>query len=280
MTSRIRLNRAVAGLTGLILFGGCSFFSAPPPLPRQAAIERGSSDEKFASLIEDADIIYFPSEAFVLSHRTDPGWRLLEALRRSGNGLAIGADSNAPAESRRVLLAEAKKSEATVLELRKADQVTAEQTLEGFTTPPGDYERFARRPEFREVAETRVRAAYEAELLAQQFAAGTIATYAKEHGNDKILVIMRRSQLAEAYGVPYFVAQKTRARQLVLNPEERPRSGPGLLAWRGGGCRSSLNGGAFDIVNGAPWAGANQRGLVLPRPTAGSIVELLLPTPE
>lgn len=264
----------------LLLFGGCSFFSPPPPLPRQAAIERGSSDERFASIVEDADIIYFPSEVFVLLHRADPAWRLLEALRRSGNGFAVGFDSGAPAESRQVLLAEAKKSEATVLELRKPDELTGEQISTGFTPPPGDYDRFARRPEFRAVTEAKIRAAYEAELLAEQFAAGAIAAHAKEHGNDKILIVMGRAHLGHTYGVPYFVAQKTRARQLVLNPEERARSGPGLLARGGNGTSRRVRGDAFNVVDRAPWTGANQGRLALPGPPASRVVEFLLPTPE
>src|SRR5205085_11230418 len=61
---------------------------------------------------------------------------------------------------------------------------------------------------------------------ADQFAADRIASYFREHRNDKVLVFIRRERLGLGSGIPYLVAQQTKARQLILNPTKssiRPR---------------------------------------------------------
>ena len=239
------------------LLTGCSFFSTPPPLPRRAAIEPTSSDEKFNALIEGADIIYFPRESVQLSHRSNAGWRLLDSLHRGGNPFALGWDAESGTDFHRVLAMEAQKLEAEVLELRPPAQITNEEVDEKFSAPPDDYERFARRPEFRASSDAKVRSAYEAESLAQRFLAAKIAGYAREHRNGKIVAFLRGERLGESYGVPYLVAQKTKARQLVLNPRAPSRPGPGLMA----GSRSGpwLGARRFEVVDCAPIAGAHQR---------------------
>lgn len=90
--------------------------------------------------------------------------------------------------------------------------------------------------------------------LAEQFAADKIADWSREHRNDKIVVFLRRERLGRDAGVPYFVAQKTKARQLILNPR-RQSTGPGLLA----GNRGSWIGGRFEIVDRAPFATGDKR---------------------
>jgi hypothetical protein len=64
---------------------------------------------------------------------------------------------------------------------------------------------------------------------ADQFVADKIASYFGEHRNDKVLVFIRRERLGLGRGVPYLVAQQTKARQLILNPARSP-AGPRLLA--------------------------------------------------
>jgi hypothetical protein len=211
------------------LISSCSFFSRQPPLPRRAGIEPTGSGEKFARLIESADIIYFPSESVVLDSRSEAAWKLLEALRRSGGSFAVGWDLMGREDEHRTFLAEAGNSGAEILPLRAPAQTEADETSRGFELPPGDFERFARRFPTRDRNDARLRAAYEAALLAQQFAAVKISAHFREHRGEKILVFLRRDHLGPDRGVPYFVAQKTKARQLILKPERHREPGPGLL---------------------------------------------------
>lgn len=64
---------------------------------------------------------------------------------------------------------------------------------------------------------------------ADQEDADKIATCFREHRNGKILIFIRRERLGLGRGVPYLVAQETKARQLILNPT-RSSSGARLLA--------------------------------------------------
>src|SRR2546421_465428 len=63
-----------------------------------------------------------------------------------------------------------------------------------------------------------------------QFAADRIASYFREHGNEKVLVFVRRERLGLGQGVPYLVAQETKARQLIVNPRKPSAAGARLLA--------------------------------------------------
>jgi hypothetical protein len=220
--------RAFLG-AGFCLLASCSFFSRQPPLPRRAAIEPTGSGEKFSALVEGADIIYFPSESVTLDSRSEAAWKLLDALRRNSASFALGWDLSGRDDEHRAFLAEAGRFGAEILSLRAPAQVTPDETFRGFEPPPGDFERFARRFSAREFNEARMRSAYETALLAQQFAAAKVASHFREHRGEKILVFLRRDHLGRDYGVPYFVAQKTKARQLILNPQ-RHSEPAGLLA--------------------------------------------------
>lgn len=63
-----------------------------------------------------------------------------------------------------------------------------------------------------------------------QVVAEKIASYFREHRNGKVLVFIRRDRLGLGQGVPYLVAQQTKARQLILNPR-KSSAGARLLAW-------------------------------------------------
>ncbi len=210
-------------------FVSCSFFSPAPPLPRRAEIESKSSDEKFAALIDAADIIYFPSEAADFARRSNIGSRLLESLHRSGSSFAIGHDAGNGAEFRRRLALEGKRLDAEVVELHSAPPAVGDDSSSG----------------------------REAEPVTDEFIAGRIAAYAQEHREVKVLAFLRRERLAQTRGVPYFVAQQTKARQLILNPQAPARPGPGLMAGSGNG--RLLSEGRFEIVDSAPFTGADQR---------------------
>ena len=176
----VATSRQLFLLAAVICFSGCSFFQRPPPLPRHAAVERSVSEEEFVGLVQDADIIYFPSEAATLTARSEPAWKLLGALRGGGSSFAIGSDWTANERARKDYLNEASRAGAQILSLNDADQ----------------------------------------------FAADRIAGYFREHRGDKVLVFIRRERLGLGRGIPYLVAQQTKARQLILNPTKsstRPR---------------------------------------------------------
>lgn len=215
---------------GVCLVSSCSFFSRQPPLPRRAAIEPTGSGEKFAALVQEADIIYFPSESVALESRSGVAWKLLEAMRRHAGPFALGWDLTSRDSQHRDFLGEAGRSGAEILSLHAPEQATTAEAVGEFEPPPGDFERFVHRFLPRESNETRLRGAYDAALLAEQFAAAKISSHFREHRGEKILVFLRRDHLGRDYGVPYFVAQKTKARQLILNPQRHREPGPGLLA--------------------------------------------------
>jgi hypothetical protein len=217
-------------LATLFLFSDCSFFSRQPPLPRQAAVEPDGGDETFTNLVQSADIIYFPVES-VVQPRSSAAWKLLEALKRNRDSFALGWDSAVADETvHRAFLNEAGKSGGQVLVLHAQPELVAAEISPEFVPPPEDFERFARRSSSRGLKESVLRQEYTAELIRQQLAADKIASYFKEHRNEKILVFLRRDEVRGDYGVPYFVAQKTKARQLILNPQRHRESGRGLLA--------------------------------------------------
>ena len=176
---------AVTLMAAVGFLSGCSLFHREPPLPRRAVIEAGGSEEKFVSVIEEADIIYFPSEAAVFGSHSDLAWKLLDALRRDAGSFAIGWDWTSNERERRDYLAQADKAGAHLMALNE-------------TAANGD-----------------------------QLAADNIASYFREHHNEKVLVFLRRERLGLGQGVPYLVGQQTKARQLILNPR---KSGAGLLA--------------------------------------------------
>lgn len=221
--------RRFAG-AALCLLTSCSFFSHPPPLPRRAAIEPTGSGEKFSTLVQSADIIYFPSESIALDSRSEAAWKLLDALRRDASSFAIGWDQAANDDDHRNFLVEAGEAGAQILALRTSAVATGEDSIHGFEPPPGDFERFSKRFSARDFSEARMRGAYETALHAEQFAAAKIVARFREHRGGKILVFMRRDHLGRDHGVPFFVAQKTKARQLILNPQRHSQPGPGLLA--------------------------------------------------
>jgi hypothetical protein len=241
-------------LAGQLMLAGCSVSPRQPPLPRRAAVEPKGGDETYTKLVDSADIIYFPIEAARFGPRSSAVWKLLEALNRNGGFFALGWDRAAGDEKiYRALLNEASKSRAQVLSLSVSRELLATEATPEFVPPPEDFERFARRFSTRNPKDPALAAEYKAALLRQQHLADKIASYFMDHRSGKMLVFLQRVEVSSDYGVPYFVAQKTKARQLILNPERSPESDRGLLTGRG---RRRLGGG-LEIVNGPPIAGGD-----------------------
>jgi uncharacterized iron-regulated protein len=285
----------------LASYASCAFFYRQPALPKHAAIESRETpqaDEKFAALVQNADIIYFPTELPGPASRSEPATKLVDALQRSGNAFAIGWDviggeeqalldqwakrqlstenliarlhlsgTARERENCRALLGATKDWGVRFLALRcPVDLLAAarsEATLDaparpelprGFNPPPGDFQRFAERFSAAGMNETGLRAAYKAALLAEEFAAERIVEDFREHRDEKLLVFVHRRHLESARGVPYFVAQKIKARQLVLDSQPHRSSRPQLLALRGH-CGVPWR---LEIIDGSPSAGSDQ----------------------
>jgi hypothetical protein len=220
------LSRCCLLLAAASLCASCSFFSRQPPLPRQATIEsKNADDEKFDAMVQSADIIYYPSESVALAKRAEAAWKLLEALQRSGGSFALGWD--AISGEQQVVLDEWAK---------RAAQGSAMPRLH-LDAAPGEEEschiflRAAGKKGAHVLALGRPSAEI-AKQSSEEFAAARIGEYFHQHRSEKILVFLRRAQLDGHHGVPHFVAQRTKARQLVLNP--RPNAVPRarLLAGR------------------------------------------------
>jgi len=289
-------------MTLLTACPSCAFFYRQPALPKRAAIESRETpqaDEKFAALVQNADIIYFPTELAGPASRFEPATKLVDALQRSGSSFAIGWDlicgneqalldqwakrqlstenliSRLPLsgtarerENCRALLGESKEWGVRFLALRCPAGLSAaaqsEATLDalarpeiprGFHLPPGDFQRFAERfSAARGMDENGLRVAYQAELLAEEFAAERIVGHFREHRDEKLLIFVHRRHLASARGVPYFVAQKIKARQLVLDSQPHPSSRSQLLALRG---HDGVPG-RLEIIDGSPITGSDQ----------------------
>jgi uncharacterized iron-regulated protein len=280
----------------------CAFFYRQPALPRRAAIESRETpqaDEKFSALVQNADIIYFPTELAESASRSEPAMKLVDALQRSANAFAIGWDligaeeqalldqwakrqlspenlisrlhlsgTARERENCRALLGETKEWSVRFLALRcpagllaatrseaTLNELARPETPRGFHPPPGDFERFAERfSNAHGMNESGLRAAYEEGLLAEEFAAERIVGHFREHRDEKLLIFVHRRHLASARGVPYFVAQKIKARQLVLDSRSHRSSRAQLLALRGrGGTLWRL-----EIIDGSPIAGRDQ----------------------
>ncbi len=280
----------------------CAFFHNQPALPKHAAIESRvapEADEKFAALVQNADIIYFPAELLEPGSRSEPTWKLVEALHRHGGPFAIGSDliggegqalldqwarqqvstdnliSGLPLfgtarerESCRTLLSETSKRVARFLALRGPPEIfaapqqspTREEIARGFHPPSGDFQVFVDRfAPARGMNEGKLREAYEAALLEEEFAADRIAGHFREHGDEKLLVFLHRRHLGSVRGVPYFVAQKIKVRQLVLDSRQHAPSRSQLLAYAGSEkSRASLGTRRLKIVDGSPTAGRDQ----------------------
>jgi hypothetical protein len=244
---------AIAGL-----FSSCGFSPSQPALPKPAAIESRvtpQADEKFDTLVQNADIIYFPIE--LLASGSEPAWKLIEALHRQGNPFALGSDLIA-GDGQPLLDQWAKQQIST-------DKLISSLHLSGtprerdscrllLSETKKRAERFLAlgRPSAFFSASTPLSTREETALLDEEFAAVRIAGTFREQGDEKLLLFLHRRHLGSVRGVPYFVAQKIRARQLVLDSREHSSPRRELLTSTGG---DRLNVGVtrrLEIVDGAP----------------------------
>lgn len=80
-------------LVSVCALAGCSL-SGKPPLPKHASIERlgKPAGTDFAAVVENADVIYFPTNRAASGSKSEPAALLLEALEKSGRPYAVAWD--------------------------------------------------------------------------------------------------------------------------------------------------------------------------------------------
>ena len=256
--------------------GSCAFFYRQPALPKHAAIETTETprtDEKFAALVQNADLIYFPTELLGPPPRTEPATKLVEALKRNGDSFAIGLGLIG-GEEQALLDHWAKNELSTENLISRLHFFGSERERENCRALVGeakdwDTPLLALRCPAARMTENGLRTAHETELLIEEFAAEGIVRYFREHRDRKLLIFLHRRHLGSTRGVPYFVAQKIRARQLVLDPETDRSSRSQLLALRGGyddrggddawgGYDARGSRGSLKVIDGSPGAAGDQ----------------------
>lgn len=241
-----------------LMFSGCSFFARRPPLPRQASIERlppPAGETDFSAQVENADIIYFPTERAASGGRSEPAMVLLETLEKRAQPFSIGWEmidsSQQPLLDR--LVAGKEKREELIAQLDLAANGRAREHCRAVL-------REARATSVRYVAlgcpkelvtkiasgdrltteeENLLPRGYKAaeassskgNLLQLEFAADGIVGSVRAAGSgQKLLVFASGPSLDTETGLPYFVAQKIKVRQLVLGPDNSPKERSRVIA--------------------------------------------------
>jgi hypothetical protein len=226
----------------LTLCAGCTVSYKQPALPRHAAIEAVETpraDEKFAALIQNADIIYFPTELLGSPPRIEPATRLAEAVRRNGDSFTLGLDLIGGEEQG--LLDQWNmgdlSTEKLISQLHFFGTQHERENCRALVSKGKDWDTrlLALRCPAARLRDDGSRAPQEAALLMEEFAAERIVGHFRAHRDRKLLIFLHGRHLGSAGGVPYLVAQKIRARQLVLD-SEADRSSRSQLMARSGRC--------------------------------------------
>ncbi|MEP6698988.1 MAG: hypothetical protein ABJB09_04585 [Verrucomicrobiota bacterium] len=207
------------------------------------------NDQYFAELIQQAEIFYFPTELLGPPVASEPAWKFLAALRRSGGSFALGWDLIGGEQQ--PLLEQWRSREISndkfMVQIHFAGSVRERENCRAFLRETQSFgvRQLALRP-----PDT---VGLSSEVALPQFAAEQIAASLSDHPDKKFVAFIHRRELDSARGVPYFVAQKTKVRQLVLDLPPPPSSPPHLLTNHG----AAGLGRGFEVVDRAPRARDN-----------------------
>ena len=249
-----------------ISLSGCGMFGKPA-LPRRASIDslRDAAVDDFASRIKRAEVIYFPVENLdrsvadlIRALRDDAkpfaiAWQdlsvddqvILDQLSAAqagdpsvGDRLAWNASGQSRESRKSVLRATADLPQLAIglpktlrLKLQTGRSLSAEERLllpDGYRVPAGGLKFAEEHEDTRDLRDGNIPKSYRIHLMAKLFAAEKIVTYMKAHPGGRILIFLRRRDLEGTGGVPDFVTQKIKVRQLILDVGhgangERPR---------------------------------------------------------
>ena len=284
-------------LLAAALTSGCGTLGKPP-LPKFATGEAprpAPADERWAATVRRADVIYFGLTKRSTAE-TEPAWRIVETLQRSGARVALG-------------WTELPGTQQPLLDQWQRKEISAQQLVDQLGAPQrGDWMRRALHPDLVQVALgsprellSKIRAGaalteeerallpthyklrpdafdnfadrvatsarlrrynlahlYRAHLVAEQMIAENIVRFMHDNPNVKLLVFLPDDAMINPREVADFVAQKASLQQMILDRSQGlPGERPQLLA----GCRS----GALEVINGAPKTRRNDRRLPAPR---------------
>ncbi len=123
---------------------------------------------------------------------------------------------------------------ALLAKLSTTERLTPEEEQifpRGFRSPPGGLQAYAERLSARrEPSDGSAAGSYRAEMLREQFAAEVIVRHFRgATPESKLLVFSSEADLEIGRGVPFYVAQKLKLRQLVFGPDVPGSAGARLL---------------------------------------------------
>ncbi len=292
-------------LTVSLLLGACGLFSSKPSLPKEAATASPPDNaDKWMLAVQHADIIYFPVEAIGPESGDQPSMKIVQALKNSGTPFSIAwqgieHDRNVPGEPRWTYTGRLRDRCRTVLRqtidarhlfvglpgaIRAKLQTGSvldenERGLmpRGYRTPANGLEDFAEQlAAVRGLQEREIENLYRAHVVAEQFAAEEIVAYLREHPGEKLLVFARRRELDGDLGLPGFVAQKLKLRQINFELQYVRKAQPRLVS----SPRTGGSIGGIQVVDLAPGAGGYGVHRFFPRASARTVVSAFFATPE
>ena len=279
------------------LTSGCGTLGKPP-LPKFATGEaplKTTEDEKRSLTVHPADVIYFG-----LTKRSavnsEPAWRMVDALQRSGARVALGWTELSAAQQ--PILDQWQRAEISPQELldqlggperggrirqawrpdlvqvalgaprellrkiRAGDALTEEErgSLPKFyRSRPDAFDYFADRVSTSaRLRRYNVTHLYRAHVAAEQMIAENIVRFMHDNPTVKLLVLLPDDAMINPCEVADYVAQKASLRQMILDRSQAlPRERPQLLARRRGGLP--------EVVNCAPKAFRNDHRPPAPR---------------
>jgi hypothetical protein len=291
-----------------LLLSGCGMFAVKPSLPKQAETESPiDNTDKWALAVQRADIIYFPVEAIGSESIDQALAKIVEALQNGGTQFLIAwqgiehdkSNPESPSDPRwtysgrlrdhcRTVMRQTIDARHLFLGLpvgirEKLQRGSALDDNEkgllprGYRTPANGLEDFAEQlATVRGLQEREIENLYRAHLAAEQFAAEHIVTHLRGHEGEKLLVFARRRELGGELGLPAFVEQKLKLRQINFELEGSRKVQSRLVRSR----RSGGGIGAFQVVDRAPGSGCDRLHRLFPWARACAVVSLFFAAPE
>ncbi len=200
--------------------------------------------DQWTLAVQSADIIYFPVEALSVASNQS-AVKMVRALRNSGTAFSIGwvgieygngtdSESHWSYSGRlrdhcKLVMREAMDVRQLFLGLPAPirsklqsgyvlDGDDKRMLPRGYRMPPGGLDDFAEQlAAVRGLQERDIENLYRTHVATEQFAAEKIVSFTRENKGGKLLVFARRQDLGGAFGLPAFVAQKVKVKQLTFD---------------------------------------------------------------
>jgi hypothetical protein len=237
-----RVKKSSSTLTAIALLVGaalsaCSSYTQPA-LPRRATIESADSrlpTDELRAIVDSSDILYLPVDRLELDEQNGAALRLLNLLHESAPRVALAwANINAATQP--------------LFEQWNGGRTSLDTFLDGIRFASASQREAARRL-LREAKERGVSASAVACDAGLGCTADNVAREFRTTAAGKLLVVIERSDLDPANGVPFLVAQRLQVKQVVLDARSPARNRERLLT------RANR---AAEIVDAAPGPGQDR----------------------